>query len=373
MRDPIVDDECFEPFDALLDEAMASTPLPATSATRPAARIGPPLSAGGTEPLRRWFAAAVVLLGIATVAGTLGLRRHSRSDAGAALPARQEPKPGGTLSPRDAAEFTRAVAEARALVVTTQTIETLAPIGEVTYARDAEPRFVVGDSDLGEWRRLLGSLSAPARGATDDVVALVVAVDLADGRRMEVVAHSDCAALVLGPRIAPLALPPELLDRLRHAKAEILRRRRLDAGVVDDVAELEQLVATTRRIQCRAMPADDVPARLGRFRALQGLTLLRDVDGARPDGAVLAALAALPGLEELHLFAGGLRDDSLRALAALPQLRRLAIWGADGITGAGFAGLQRLEILSLDGVGFDITGLRAIARLPHLAELTLGV
>ncbi|MBS0262069.1 MAG: hypothetical protein JSS02_08925 [Planctomycetes bacterium] len=94
------------------------------------------------------------------------------------------------------------------------------------------------------------------------------------------------------------------------------------------------------------------------------------LSGRGVDDETLEAVAAVAGLETLHVFSGAISDTGVRHLRRLKSLHSLRLFDAE-ITGETLGELVGLKRLSLTKCSISDRGIEAIARLPRLSELDL--
>jgi hypothetical protein len=375
--------------------AIAARVVAAGAAQRAAAARAAEWAQRGARRRAAWsrprlVAAALLLLGIAAVAGSIALRRAD--GAGGTDPAQgptQDPTPPTEVQPKDLAEFLSLVRDAVALRVerreafgATQVLDAGGAYDRLDTKPWPEVVRCTGER-LAAWQRAIEASSA-LRAASAEFGQLAAFFELPGYR----VLHCSIAT-GSSPRLNPWIdgldpiVPDDALTRLvAEARLELELLHRRANGIAHGEDELAALPADCVRVETLLAPDGTIPD-LGRFTRLQSLVLHKlGVIGVRgpaelpsPGASALRALRALPRLHELDLPADAFADDDVAALAALPAIERLVLRDAGApLTGAGFAafGTKPLRELTLwRATGLDAAGMRAIARVRGLRTLRL--
>lgn len=373
MREPIMDEAEFEPFDVLLEEALAGAgaiegedAVPVKADTRGA-----------------WLAAALLLLGVSVVV-TAALLSPGLRDAGAAAaptgPAApavppsvdaQDPLPAdiGPQERTDAATRTRlleSVSGMRLLLVDRSKSDPLVAVPglEVRLEGDRLARIAHGLADL-------------LRDAAVDVQVgdapfdCQLQLEWSDGRRSVVllsVPSVGRSRIVWSPLLVFSDGDP-VLDELRDLYLETSRAERLARGEVWTVDDLRALPGNQREIDCRILKRGVVRQELPRFQRLRRLVLQPYGPGSMHPGE-MEGLQRLSELAELRVVGEWFGDQELEPLLST-RLEHLALSGTL-VTEVGLqrlGGLATLRELVLAGGMIDpemLAGLGALTQLRHL-------
>jgi hypothetical protein len=301
------------------------------------------VAAPSALPVRRssrWLAAALVVLGVGAVLGTMTLRRGGEPALVPMQDPMQDPKPApNALSQPPGFVQVTDSEQAKALLATVNRIVMLAPPYPGVAFLDAKPVVL----DLQRAREFAASLplvGAPAANTNADRLWTVSLVfQLADGRKLAGLLQLDDPALFLIPGLAPVGLPPgPLLETGRAIYAELLTNVRIAQGFAYTFEELAQVPATATAIQCPPLPPGEVTRHLGRFTKLQRVdqVIATTLSTSTPisidirSPARLAEFAVLPNLQHLGMSGASFTDLDAQDITRLPSLTSLSFRGGLG-------------------------------------------
>lgn len=380
------EDEEFDPFDVLLEEALGGA----------AALDGPaPGTSRGAHAW--WLGAALLLLGVGVVVGVLLVqserheKRAAREGGGRHTDSGQDAAAPRVRRPQDVDELRRllgTLVEVRASC-TAHALGLAKPLPRevgVTSADAAVGTHVIDDAILvAAWRSALtASLREPQAGPAG-APTLELTLVLEDGSGAKV-----SATLVGTPAISFVStagkepearrqsgafpVTAELERLLRDAYRRTQQRLRAAHGVAGSLEELRELPAGTRRVRCPCLTPPQARAELPRFHALEHLELVAQGLSQLPGAEVVDVLTRLETLVSLSLPARALTDAEVTRLRVLPRLVALELRDAfppGALTGKTLSELPHLRALSLVRCPLTADGYRALARAPALQELHL--
>lgn len=331
------------------------------------------------SPWTRWVQAAAVALGAGVVAATA-----TGGDRASDLA--QDPAPVEEIKPKDVAEFLSLLATAtqaelfRAEVVGAGRLPGAGPHGvdKLDRIHWAETTRIAG-ATFERWRAGLRRCAQTEQVEANGVADVYDIVLTLPGRRVLRTFTS-----VDGPRtqlwVAPShAISPDagLQALLDAACADIVEKRRLTMGKVDDEAQLLAHPRDARRLDLTTKLASgcDLGAR---FPRLEQLTLR-----GQPSPTTWRAVAELKQLQDLTLIRAELHQEMMRHICAQTGLRKLTLSECSSAQTSGLApctplhdlgalrGLKTLHLVNnaSEAVLWDLTQL---VSLPSLREFGLS-
>ena len=335
-----------------------------------------------SAPVRRssrWLAAALVVLGVGAVLGTMTLRRGGEPSL---VPMQDpQPAPNAFSQPPGFVQVTDSE-QATALLATVNRIVMRAfPYPDVAFL-DAKPVVL----DLQRARDFAASL--PLVGATaantnaDRLWTVSLVFQLADGRKLAGLLRLDDPALFLIPGLAPVGLPPgPLLETGRAIYAELLTNVRIAQGSAYTFEELARVPATATAIQCPPLPPGEVSKHLGRFTKLERVdqVISHSLGTGAPisieirSPARLAEFAVFPHLQHLGMSGTAFSDLDAQDIKRLPALQSLSFRGGLGeLHGTSMQLLVRkLDAIELISVKQGPELLRAVIAAGRIRSVAL--
>jgi hypothetical protein len=384
MRDR--DDEVeFEPFDALLEEAVAAA---APAASRAAWRS------------RAWIA-AVLLLGVGVVTAVAIEHR-----AAPALPRfAQEPQQKGQpelAKPKDADDYLRLLDTATAIRLR---------VAEPVLMNRQSFRMQVDErcSYTVQAASVPGYVAA-LRAAAADVVThqsvdrpVELLLTLRDGRALRgwLEFGDKKVVWIEGLDDREMQLPAAFVDELLVARTQLERDLRLREGKIQTREELAALPVDCERLVLPAWSSGDIKTSLARLTRLRDLEVVPSGEMTTHVPDLLMLAAPLPaGIERLAVRRINWDDlmppgalgtaivqapESLRALtcehnraftglafAKLPQLREVHLIACPDLTAAGLDALARLRLDTLEVRGGAAIAPRLRSLFATLRRMTIG-
>jgi hypothetical protein len=300
------------------------------------------VAAPSALPVRRssrWLAAALVVLGVGAVLGTMTLRRGGEPALVPMQDPMQDPKPAPN-EPK-IVELTK-FEDFQALAHEVHRVRL--QLMQNT-PRGAEPinLSVAVISNTQYVRDFVDAVPPPTPNAaaapSPSTMNTVLEFELGDGRSMRGTVEFGYPTLLSLASIPAVKLEPgPFLDTLNTLYAEALTNGRIAQGFAYTFEELARVPATTTAIQCPPLPPGEVTKHLGRFTKLQRVdqVIATTLSTSTPisidirSPARLAEFAVLPNLHHLGMSGASFTDLDAQDITRLPSLTSLSFRGGLG-------------------------------------------
>lgn len=289
-----------------------------------------------SSPVRsssRWLAAALVVLGVGAVLGTMTLRRGGEP----AMVPMQDPQPA-PKEPVIKAEFSNPVRTYEEFLGRAKNAERV----HMTVGGTLSNATLVGHEQVGNFLSSLPAGCKPLASSEPSnapTAALRVTFRLGGNTTTSLWAVLDGnPAFWVGDHIGPFEMPASLQQSLNTLYAEALTNGRIAQGIAYTLEELARVPATATAIQCPPLPPGEVSKHLGRFAKLKRVdqVIAHSLGSGAPisieirSPARLAEFAVLPHLQHLGMSGTAFSDLDAQDITRLPALQSLSFRGGLG-------------------------------------------